>query len=279
MVGNMVSGTIFDIKEFSIHDGPGARITVFLKGCPLRCEWCHNPEGLSTSPQLMYKKSLCVQCGRCTSGCEHEECRGLARCIHACPNGCLSVSGQNISAEALAKKLLKNAEFLEITGGGITVSGGEPLMQPQFTLELARQLGTVHKAIQTSGHAAPDTYREVIQAYDYIMQDIKLADPALHKQYTGVSNDLILQNIAYLKTSGKPFVFRIPLIPGITDTTANLTAISHIVGDCPVQLLKYNALAGAKYDMLSMTYSLSAATPSPAQDDSLLSLFANATWG
>lgn len=251
-----MNGTIFDIKEFAIHDGPGCRITVFLKGCPLRCKWCHNPEGLSEMPQLMVKTSLCSHCGRCFETCTHQECVPFKRCVHVCPNGCLSISGTEISAENLAEKLNTNADFLKATGGGITISGGEPLMQSNFVCGLAQRLSSIHKAIQTSGYTDFDTYKKVIDKFDYVMQDIKLADEALHIKYTGVSNKKILKNIEYLKSSGKEFVFRVPLIPGITDTAENLSAISRIVGNSPVELLKYNPLAGAKYEMLGMEYSL-----------------------
>lgn len=249
-------GTIFDIKELAIHDGPGTRITVFLKGCPLRCRWCHNPEGLTSAPQLSFKKSLCAGCGACRRPCDHPECRPYGRCLHACANGCLSVAGEQIDSDMLAKKLLANADVLTLLGGGITISGGEPLMQHEFVCELAEKLNGIHLALQTSGHARPEIYRKVIAHFDYIMQDIKLADPQAHREYTGVDNAWILENIAYLKQSEKKFIFRVPLIPGITDTEDNLRAVADIAGDFPVELLRYNPFAGAKYDTLGMTYPL-----------------------
>ena len=249
-------GTIFDIKEFSVYDGPGARITVFMKGCPLRCKWCHNPEGLSTKPQLMYKTNICSKCGNCKKKCTHPECEPFDRCIHSCPNGCLSVSGTTLTARELADKLLKNRDFFENLHGGVTISGGEPLMQGEFVAELAELLAGVHKAIQTSGYAEADTYKKVIEKFDYVLQDIKIADSKLHKEYTGVSNEKILNNIEYLKKSGKQFVFRVPLIPNITDTDDNLKGLSEIAEDYPVELLKYNPLAGAKYSMLGMEFPL-----------------------
>lgn len=251
-----MNGTIFDIKEFSIHDGPGSRITVFLKGCPLRCKWCHNPEGLKVEPQIMFKKNFCTECGKCFESCFHEECKPFGRCIHSCINGCLSVSGEVLSSDELAKKLLENADFFEMTGGGITISGGEPMMQADFVCELCDKLNTVHKALQTSGYADFETYKRVVDKFDYIMQDIKLADAEKHKLYTGVDNKKIFRNISYLKESGKEFVFRVPLIPDITDTEENLRAIADIIGNSPVELLKYNILAGAKYEMLGLKYLL-----------------------
>ncbi len=249
-----MDGTIFDIKEFSVHDGPGARITVFLKGCPLRCRWCHNPEGFSASPQLMVKENLCVHCGACTVQCGHKECKPFDRCIHACPNGCISVSGKVISTEELAQKINSYAELIKAMEGGVTFSGGEPMMQADFVCNTAELLPDVHRAVQTSGFTDFETYRAVVSKMDYIMQDIKFADCKKHLEYTGVSNDKILNNIKWLKEQGKNFVFRIPLIPGITDTKENLSEISEIVGKSPVELLKYNPFAGAKYNMLGMKY-------------------------
>lgn len=229
---------------------------MFLKGCPLRCVWCHNPEGLTSTPQLLYKKNLCTHCNRCKIPCNHPECTSFNRCIHACANNCLSVSGTDISANALADKLHKNKEILKMLGGGITLSGGEPMLHADFVCELADKLSDIHLAIQTSGYTDFSIYKSVIDKFDFIMQDIKLADDEAHQRYTGVSNAPILQNIEYLKSCGKPFVFRVPLIPNITDTDQNLKALSKIAESFPVELLRYNTMAGAKYEMLGTKYSL-----------------------
>lgn len=268
-----MNGVIFDIKEFSIHDGPGSRVTVFLKGCPLRCKWCHNPEGLLPSPQLMHKKTLCCDCGRCRIPCNHEECKAFDRCIHACANGCLSVSGTSVSGDELAKRILKYKDFFKSLSGGVTFSGGEPMMQADFVCETVDKLGGIHKALQTSGYTDKDTYKRVIDRFDYIMQDVKIADAKKHREFTGVDNARILENIEYLKSSGKEFILRVPLIPNITDTDENLAAISRIAGDSPVELLKYNVLAGAKYDMLGMEYTLG---NEKNEEKDCISFFANA---
>lgn len=268
-----MNGTIFDIKEFSIHDGPGARITVFMKGCPLRCKWCHNPEGLSGKPQLMIKENICTHCMRCRVRCGHDECKPFGRCIHACANGCISVTGKTISDYELADKIKSNGELLNFMGGGVTFSGGEPLMQADFVCAVAQRLGDMHKAIQTSGYADFETYKKVIEKMDFVMQDIKLADDAAHIKYTGVSNDRIINNIKWLKNSGKNFVLRVPLIPDITDTEENLKKISQIAENARVELLRYNPLAGAKYEMLGMTYSLE---KSKNRDEDFTSCFENA---
>lgn len=249
-------GIIYDIKEFTVHDGPGARVTVFLKGCPLRCVWCHNPEGLLTEKQLMYKENLCTHCKKCEEVCKHEECLPFSKCIKACHSGALSVSGEEFSADELSKRILKNSDFFKMTGGGVTISGGEPMMQSEFVICLAEKLGDIHKAIQTSGFADSDTYKKVINRFDFVMQDIKLADSSLHRKYTGTDNSIILKNIKYLKQCGKEFVFRVPLIPDITDTEENLRQISKIAGESRVELLRYNSLAGAKYKMLGWKYPL-----------------------
>lgn len=251
-----MNGTIFDIKEFSIHDGPGGRITVFFKGCPLRCKWCHNPEGLSEERQIMYKKNLCIHCGKCMNNCSHEECKEFDRCIHACVNGCLSVSGEVISSDLLAERINSNADILNRLGGGVTFSGGEPLIQADFLCEVAGKLKSIHTAVQTSGYANAEVYKRVVESVDFVMQDIKLVDNEKHIQYTGVSNEAIIRNIKYLKTSGKAFVFRVPMIPNITDTPENLNSILALAGNSPIEFLPYNTMAGAKYDLLGMKYSL-----------------------
>jgi pyruvate formate lyase activating enzyme len=207
----------------------------------------------------MHKRNVCTGCGLCLQGCGHEVCKGFERCAYACPNGALSIAGERVSAAELAGRLAKNADFFSLTGGGITASGGEPLMQSEFVIALAEELdkfGSIHKALQTSGYADPEIYRRVIDKFDYIMQDIKLVNEEEHIKYTGVSNKRILQNIEYLKISGKEFLFRVPMIPGITDTEENLAAIRLLTEGCEVEYLKYNDLAGAKYEMLGMQYPL-----------------------
>jgi len=249
-------GTIFDIKEFSIHDGPGGRTTVFLKGCPLRCKWCHNPEGLTITPRIMKKHTLCSNCMLCKQGCNHLECKPFDVCIHACPNGCLTVSGEEVDSKELAEKLNRDKSLFELTNGGITISGGEPLMQADFVCDLLNNLGGIHTAIQTSGYADEETYKRVISKFDYVMQDIKLMNEKEHIRYTGVSNRKILKNIEWLKKSGKDFVFRVPMIPNITDTEDNLAAISLITKGYSVEYIPYNQMAGSKYKMLDMKYEL-----------------------
>ena len=251
-----MKGTIFDIKEMAVHDGPGIRTTVFLKGCPLRCAWCHNPEGLSVKPQLMFKENKCRHCGLCFKPCNHADCKPFGRCLHICPENCLEIAGETVDVNSLASRLKKSAEVLGDTFGGFTFSGGEPLFQSEFLLNLISELDSYHLCIETSGFAKSEVFKEVIEKLDFVIMDIKLADPLLHKKYTGVDNKVILQNYRFLKSSGKPHIIRTPLIPGITDTEENLSAIEKTIGDSTWEKLPYNALAGAKYKMLGMEYKL-----------------------
>ena len=256
-------GMIFDIKEMAVHDGPGLRTTVFLKGCPLRCVWCHNPEGLSAERQLYVRQNGCKGCGLCQRGCSHPDCQPFGRCLHVCPQGLITVAGREMSAEQLAKRILRSAAVAD----GVTFSGGEPLMQAEFVLDVVTELSRlrseksckhIHCAIETSGYADPNVFRKVIETMDFVYMDLKLADEELHRQYTGVSNRLILQNLEVLRESGVACTIRTPLIPGITDTKENVEAIRLLVGDLPLELLDYNPMAGAKYSALGMEFPLEA---------------------
>ena len=252
-----MKGLIFDIKEFAVHDGEGIRTTVFFKGCPLRCVWCHNPEGLSPSKELYLKQNGCLSCGLCRKPCGHPECQEIGRCIHICPKNLVSVAGREWEARELAEKLLKYKTFFSTMGGGITLSGGEPLLQADFCVELLSLLkGQVHTAIETSGYAKTEIFQSVVSLCDFVYMDLKLADDGEHKKHTGVSNRQILENAAWLQKSGIKHTFRTPLIPSITDTVENLNAIEAIVGDSPWEKLDYNPLAGAKYASVGRTYLL-----------------------
>lgn len=252
-------GTIFDIKQFAVFDGPGIRTTVFLKGCPLRCEWCHNPEGLSFGPQLMVSKSACTHCGRCREVCPNPSgCTVCGRCIRSCPLGLRRICGKKIDSADLAAKLLKDWDYLKLQGGGVTFSGGEPTAQGEFLLECLRLINPMHKAIETSGYCDPDLFREIIGELDYVIMDIKHTDDEIHRRYTKVSNRKILQNLEQLKTSGKPFRIRIPVIPGVNDTEDNFRRTAELLAGAEnldtVELLPYHQTAGAKYEMVDMDY-------------------------
>ncbi len=220
-----------------------------MKGCPLKCEWCHNPEGLSALPELLYKKNKCLNCGLCKKPCLHDDCKKYGRCIHVCPNDCLTVCGKFYSATDLADKIKSYKPFFK-GDGGVTFSGGEPLLQWQFISEVIDRLDGIPTAIETSGYADKKVFSEMVNKIDYVIMDVKLFDRNLHKKYTGVYNDLIKENFKFLKESGKPYLIRTPLIKGKTDSDENLSAIREFIGDSKWELIPENALANAKREML-----------------------------
>ena len=250
-----MKATIFDIKEFSVRDGEGIRTTVFFKGCPLRCIWCHNPEGLSPNVELYELTDGCQHCNLCRIPCNHPDCKDFGRCLHICPKNLLRPVGKEYGVEELAQKLLSQKPFFDAMGGGITLSGGEPLLQADFCVALLQELkGKLHTTIETSGYASEKDFMRVISLCDFVIMDLKLMDDAEHKKYTGVSNTQILSNAKRLMESGIPHLFRTPLIPGITDTKENLSLISAFIGRERIELLPYNELAPAKYASVHRTY-------------------------
>lgn len=264
-------GIVFDIKEFAVHDGPGVRTTVFMKGCPLSCRWCHNPEGLSPRPELMVKTARCRHCGLCMQPCTHDECKPYGRCLHICPEGLISVVGKSWTPGELAARILRDYDFLK-SSGGVTISGGEPTMQAEFVTALLRRLHGLHRAVETCGYCSGERFMSVINECDYVIMDIKLADPDAHKVWCGVDNRPILENFERLRSSGREFLVRVPLIPDITDTSENLAAISDIVGDSKVELLGYNNMAGAKYAGVGRVYTM----PDKPNNEIDLALFKHA---
>ena len=222
-----MTGRIFEIREFTLHDGPGVRTTVFFKGCPLRCAWCHNPEGQSLEVETMVRKG-----------------------------GEKVVCGRDWTAEALAEELLRNADIMAQSGGGVTFSGGEPLMQAQFLLKLIPLLKAkgVSLAVETSGYVPPKDYRAVVSRVGFVYQDVKLLDAADFRRWTGGDLAIVQENIAWLRTSGVPFVFRVPCIPAVNDSAADRAAFEAFADGAKVELLPYNSAAGAKYPMLGRVY-------------------------
>ena len=224
----MGSGVVFSIEEFAVNDGPGIRTTVFLKGCPLRCAWCHNPEGQRCEPQPLTKQ------------------------------GRTEISGYSIDAEALAARIRRDEDIFRDSGGGVTFTGGEPLMQAEFLCEVLDRLTDIHKAVETCGYASEQTFKRVLERVDYMLFDVKLVDSELHKRWTGVGNELIKANLKTLCESGKPFVARVPLIPGVNDSAENMEATAELLvgakGLERVELLRYHKTAGAKYPMVGLDY-------------------------
>ena len=254
----MSKGLIFDVREMTVHDGPGIRTTVFLKGCPLRCAWCHNPEGISFAPELMIRTQGCENCGDCRRPCSHPECESLGRCTRICAKGLVRRAGEEVLASRLAERLLKVADLLDQGGGGYTLSGGEPLAQPEFALELMSLLRPHHVAIETSGHCRSEFFERAMEAADLVLIDLKHMHPEQHLRGTGVDNRLVLRNLDLLIASGRPFTARVPLIPGYNDTVENLAATARRLEPArdrvTVELLPVNPLAGAKYSLVNRPY-------------------------
>lgn len=253
-----MKGTIFNIEEFAVYDGPGIRKLVFFKGCPLHCTWCHNPEGISFNKELMVSYAACIQCGKCTDICTNTPCASCGKCVSACPLGLRKIVGQEIEATDLAKILLKGKEVLISSGGGITISGGEPLAQPAFLFELIRQLKPMNIAVETSGHAGGSVFRKMVSEVDLVLMDIKHTDAKIHKKYTGVGNLQILKNLQFLSRSDTDFYIRIPLIPGVNDTQENMERTAQLLKGAKnlkrVELLPYHQTAGAKYPMVNEVF-------------------------
>ena len=255
-----MTGVVFDIKEFAVFDGPGIRTTVFLKDCPLRCTWCHNPEGLSPKPQLMVSRAACTNCGACRAACPHPDapCTACGACLAACRGGYRRIIGETWDASALAARLQKDADVYALSGGGVTFSGGEPLMQWPFVRAVLARLHGVHTALETSGFASDAVFQEAMNCFDLIMMDWKVSDPAAHKRYTGVDQDAILRHVRMLADSDTPFILRMPIIPGVNDNAAHFETAAALVRGAKslvrIEVLPYQRAAGAKYEMVSMTY-------------------------
>ncbi len=230
-----MKGRIFEIREFTLHDGPGVRTTVFMKGCPLRCAWCHNPEGQSFETETM------------RSAAPGGSAPGADRTV-----------GRDWTPEDLASELLKNADIMAQSGGGVTFSGGEPLAQCGFILETLPLLKAkgVDVAVETSGYVPLESYRAAIPQFDFVYQDVKLLDAAEFRRWTCGDVSVVLDNIAYLRESGVRFVFRVPLVPGVNDSPSDRAAFVEFARGCRMEFLPYNPAAGAKYPLLGRKFPL-----------------------
>ncbi|MBR5626283.1 MAG: glycyl-radical enzyme activating protein [Thermoguttaceae bacterium] len=256
----MNQGVVFEIREFSLFDGPGIRTTVYLKGCPLHCVWCHNPEGISPLPEILFAAKSCIHCGTCRTVCERKEgepCRACGHCAEYCPTRSRRLCGRFMTVDSLVTELLRMRDiFRSAEGSGVTFSGGEPLMQIDFVVAVANRLHVegIHTAVETSGYASRANYQKLVRAIDFIYQDIKHPDDIVHRRFTGVSNRSILENLELLKASKKPFVIRIPLIPTVNDTPETLAVVADKLTNTKnlqsVELLPYHGLSGGKYSLL-----------------------------
>lgn len=252
-----MQGRIFSVEEFSTYDGPGIRMTFFLKGCPLRCSWCHNPEGQQFSTEWVRGQNGCLQCGACVRAAADPN-RLDENSAAACPRRLVRLCGKDLTPEELCAQVRKNAAILNASGGGVTFSGGEPTAQMPFLLAcLAGLHGVTHRAVQTAGYVDGTQFSALFDVCDFFLYDLKLMDGALHRRFCGVDNAPILENYRCLAASDVPFITRVPLIPTVTDTRENLTAIARFAaqnGVQTVELLPYNRMAGGKYAGLLRRY-------------------------
>ncbi len=266
-----MNGTVFNIQRFSLHDGTSVRTVVFLKGCPLSCLWCHNPEGIYASPQLGYDAAKCIMCRKCWSVCKYgvhsfsdgghtacfHKCRTCFTCADTCPSGALSRIGFMCDEEYIISEVLKDKKYYG-TDGGITLSGGEPLYQPDFAVLLLKsaKAAGLDTAVETSGYAPPDVILEAAEYTDTFLYDYKLTDPDEHKKYTGVSNEMILDNLRLLNDIGAHVILRCPLIPGVNMKSDHYDGIASIAKNfacvTEVQLLPYHSLASVKAARIGM---------------------------
>ncbi|MDR1626612.1 MAG: glycyl-radical enzyme activating protein [Spirochaetia bacterium] len=279
--GQAERGLVFNIQRYSIHDGPGIRTIVFLKGCPLRCKWCSNPEGMDFFPVLSYNKSMCRKCGRCVGLCprgalgladtkdrvviQRASCDCCGECAAACPADALKVFGKSMSAREVLDDVAKDAAFYRRSGGGLTLGGGEPLASPGFAralLERAKKDHGLDTAMETSFFAPPGIVDKITQFVDHLLVDIKLADSSRHREAAGVDNGLILDNIrrAAAQRPAGTMLLRFPMIPGVNDDGENISAVAEFITGLPqglpLEVLPYHEFGRGKFGNLDREYPL-----------------------
>jgi pyruvate formate lyase activating enzyme len=265
-------GIIFNVQHYSIHDGPGIRTTVFMKGCPLRCAWCQNPESQKLQPELFFNAEACTGCGSCVQVCpvkaieivegksktNRKLCSGIGKCAEVCPNEARTLMGRVVTAGEVFKEVNGDSIFYQRSGGGVTLSGGDPVAQPEFSisiLKLCKDAG-IHTAIETSGCVKWEILSQILNYVDLVLYDFKEMEPAKHKTHTGVSNALILDNVRKIYHERQiPLLARVPVVPGFNDSVENITATARFVAnelgkDVKVHLLPYHRLGETKYERL-----------------------------
>jgi len=275
---------IFNIQRFSLHDGPGIRTTVFLKGCPLSCRWCANPESISPKPELGFISARCNKCRKCITACpegaltfdrsleiDRSRCTCCGKCTEVCYPEALTIFGKEMSVEEVFRVVKRDDIFYRSSHGGVTVSGGEPLMQPSFVyslFKLCREAG-IHTCLDTSGYADTESLKKVLTVTDMVLFDIKHINPEIHRRYTGKNNEPVLRNARIVALSGVSMVCRLPLIPGVNDTPENIEGtvrfLSEIGDDIPIEILPYHRLGKPKYEALGRAYPMEGVTPPPRE--------------
>ncbi len=278
-----MNGKILNVSRYCTHDGPGIRTTVFLKGCPLVCAWCHNPESQHGYVEIMFDERKCTQCGRCAVVCrcgchtitpvrryDRTRCLHCGACAQACPTHALTRYGRTVPASEIIEEVMRDTVFYRISGGGVTISGGEPLAQPDFTAEIlqacrAQQIST---AIETSGYATPEALAKVLPHCSLVLFDLKETDSQNHQAFTGVPLAPILWNLQMIDRSGVPIILRAPIIPGWNDRPTHLTrlhALARSLVHCHrVDVMAYHALGEYKYEQLQRSYACrSVQAPNP----------------
>lgn len=277
----MTTGTVFNIQRYSIHDGPGIRTTVFLKGCPLNCWWCQNPESQLSGQEMIFWGDRCIGCGACATICpsdaiqikngipvtEKEKCILCGKCIEKCPALAREMIGKKLTTEEIIKEIEKDLVFYEESGGGVTFSGGEPLKQSEFLESLLNgcQEKKIHTAVDTSGYISWEILNKISSKVDLVLYDLKIMDNERHKKYTGVSNEIILENLKKLSSIHNNIFVRFPVIPGVNDDYQNIRETGEFLSSlkiAQVDLLPYHYIGIDKYRRLGMTYKLADIQPS-----------------
>jgi pyruvate formate lyase activating enzyme len=280
----VVSGLVTNIQRYSLQDGPGIRTTVFLKGCPLDCWWCHNPEGLASEQEIVRVESRCLRCGECIEACPQEiarlnsesedraACAHCGACVRACPTGARQFAGLRMTVEDVMQEIIKDSIFHDDSSGGVTFSGGEPLLQPEFLLALLRAChhAGVHTAVDTCGFVKESTLLQVAALADLILFDLKILDDARHRKFTGVSNQVILENLREVCRKHANVWLRVPLIPGINDASEELGTMAQFAASLSsirqVNLLPYHRTGVQKFQRFGRDYRLPDVMPPSAAE-------------